>query len=306
MVITMERKYRIFIFSITLIVFICITLIMFNMYTNHKEVIKSTYSAQMMGDVVPDGVVDLTDVSRLYRGMKGIIALTDEEKRVGDVVSDGVIDLSDVGRIYRYYKKIISKLEIKKVTSLYYYAQSDYSDVKFCKTGYNVANNGCGITSFAMIASALVDPKYDPKYAANILCKNCPSCGSGGTPYKYFWDSSFLDEFGMKSEVLFFHDNGYINGNFGTTYISSEGTAILKAVNAGKPVILLIPNHYVALGPNNACSKDQVYYYDPDWKSKNGCYTPEEIYSFTWNYSKWCTSSSKWCGWHLAVAFTTK
>ena len=68
---------------------------------------------EVLGDVVPDGVIDLTDVGRLYRGMKGIITLTEYERRVGDVVPDNVIDLSDVGRIYRYYKKIISTLDIK-------------------------------------------------------------------------------------------------------------------------------------------------------------------------------------------------
>lgn len=301
-----RKYYLLFPLLVALLVLIVVN---FNSNSNNnsKETIKTTYSASTLGDINGDGEIKINDVSILYRASKELIQLSNEQKSIADINGDGTINIADVSRLYRYFKGVISKLN-PNVTELVYYSQGDYSNVKFCKTGYNVANNGCGITSFAMIASALVDKKYDPEYAANILCTySCPNCGSGGTPYKYFWDTDFLDRFNLKSERLFFHDNGYINGNFGTTYISSEGEAILNAVKSGKPVILLIPNHYVALGPNPACNSSQVYYYDPDWKSKNGCYTPKEIYSFTWDYSHWCTkSSNKWCGWHLAVAFTNK
>lgn len=296
-------------FVLSLFVLVIITILTFNnnINKNSKYGLKETYSLSALGDIDGDGMVKINDVSLLYRYIKNIGKLSDEQKQAADVTFDGDIEITDVSKLYRYVKGVISKLDTR-VTELVYYNQGNYSHVKFCTSGYNVANNGCGITAFSMIASALVDTKYNPEYSANILCKySCPNCGSGGTPYKYFWDSNFLDRFSLKSERLFFHDNGYINGNFGTTYIPSEGEAILKSVNSGKPVILLIPNHYVALGPNKACNSDQVYYYDPDWKSKNGCYTPKEIYSFTWDYSRWCTkSSNKWCGWHLAVAFSNK
>jgi hypothetical protein len=126
-------------------------------------------------------------------------------------------------------------------------------------------------------------------------------------PYQYLYNSKLLDKVNLKSEELFFNGdrNGPINGNFGTTYKEEEGKKILNAVNQGKSVILLIPNHYIVLGPNSECNSNQVYYYDPDWAEKKGCYTPSEIYTFTWN-NGWCTSSEHYCGWHLAYAFYNK
>ena len=190
----------------------------------------------------------------------------------------------------------------KKVTNLVYYAQRDYKNTLFCRGSYNVANNGCGVASFAMIASSYSNSSYDPTYVANTLCqKHCPNCGSGGLPVKILYNDDYYKDLGLNHTKLF-HNGGYeTNGYYSKKYNSSEGTKILNAVQSGKSVLLLIPNHYVVLGPNTSCTSEQVYYYDPDWHSKNGCYTPSEIYSFTYNYSSRCTKNN-WCGWHLAIA----
>ena len=258
--------------------------------------------AIVTGDVNQDGNVNILDAKMITKYVVGNISLNNDEKVLADYNNDSNVKMDDVVNVL---KQINGK---KIIDNLTYYFQGDYRDVLFCSTGYNVSNNGCGITSLSMIASTLVNPDYDPEYLANTICDYGPSCcGYGGMKYTVLWDEEFLNMIGLTSETLFFHDSGgSINGNFGTTYKSEEGEAILNAVNQGKPVVLLMPNHYVALSQHTSCTNEQVYLYDPDNSSKTGkCYTPKELYNVTYTNGSSC-SNYGWCGWHLAVAFSKK
>lgn len=73
---------------------------------NEDDIIKSTYSVTILGDVTGDGTVEINDVSRLYRTYKGVLTLSKIEKITGDVVEDNEIKINDVSKLYRYVKGI--------------------------------------------------------------------------------------------------------------------------------------------------------------------------------------------------------
>lgn len=182
-----------------------------------------------------------------------------------------------------------------------YYNQGDYKSVKFCSGSKTVAGSGCGATSFAVVASSLVDKKYDPKAVANWLCKN--GHGGGGLSASWFTNKTFLNQFKLSSKKLF--DNGNYQGNSGKSYKKSQGEKILDAVKSGKGVVLYIPGHYVAVGPNKECTANQVYLYDVGNRMLNGCYNTKTLFAQTKNNKNRCLADGN-CGWKAAWAFTAK
>ena len=128
-----------------------------------------------------------------------------------------------------------------------------------------------------MVATALSDKKFDPPYVAKWMCENTSSGGAaGGTYNSDLTSEQTLNHFNLSVEVLF--ENGY-----SIMYIPDQGDKILKAVQEGKIIILNVPKHFTIVGPNSSCSKDEVYYYEISKKSKNGCYTPKELFIETYN-----------------------
>lgn len=275
---------------------------------NASEIIKPTYSALVLGDVTGDGKVGINDVSKLYRGYKGIIKLTDDEKNIGDIIYDGEVKINDVSKLYRYVKGVVPKLVTTQVTSLHYYDQTAYSYVSMCSGNNTVANSGCGVASFAMIATSYSDGKFNPQYVASWFCNNYYNYTDGALSHLAI-TSKALDHFGLQAKVLFDKTSqyNYNNYNFGTTYNSAEGIAILRAVKSGRSVMFGLPGHWSVIGPNSSCTENQVYFYNVNgYKSyMNGCYTPEQLFYDTYNYSNRCTNTG-WCGWDYAIAFSSK
>lgn len=190
------------------------------------------------------------------------------------------------------------------VKTFKYYNQGDYAHVKFCKSGYNVKKNGCGATSLAIIATAFSGKKYDPKYVANWFCNNGYHNQTKGLAESWFTKKKLLDAFDLEVETLF-TSPGKIAGNAGKKYDSSRGNKILNAVKQGKGIVMHIPGHYVAVGPNEKCSSNQVYLYNVGKRSDNGCYTPEGLFKQTYNYRNRCTNKGN-CGWKAAFAYNGK
>ena len=251
-------------------------------------------------------------INSAYRtNMEKLMETANESKDMNDytIAKNYLIYLSEEDKEYykdeleSLYKEIEKNNKSKvKLTKLVYYYQGDYGNVKFCGDPYNVANNGCGVASMAMIASSYSNEEYDPVYVAKILCKSyCTNCGSGGLPVPILSNDGFYSALGLTHEELFHYGGNEINGNYNKSYNEQDGKKILNAVNNGKSVLLLIPNHYIVLGPNSECREDQVYIYDPDSHTRKGCHTPEEVYSVTYNSGSKC-SNYNWCGWHLAIA----
>ena len=188
------------------------------------------------------------------------------------------------------------------IKNLKYYNQGNYSSVKYCSGDYNVQKNGCGAVSLAMMASTFTSSKYDPKYVANWICEHGHT--GGGTPTKFFTMEEMLEDFSLDVETLFKKD-GKGKGDAGQTYSTTEGSAILNAVKQGRGIILYIPGHYVAIGPNEECSNNEVYFYNVGRMADNGCYTTKELFKATYNYKNRCTDNGN-CGWKAAFAYKGK
>ena len=186
-----------------------------------------------------------------------------------------------------------------EVTKFIYYNQGNYRDVKYCDGGKNVASNGCGATSLAVIASSLSDKKYTPRVVAPYICSQ--GHVGNGTKWAAFTDKDVLNKFELKVDVLF-KKEGKIKGNAGKTYSAEEGNKIFNAIKDGKGVVLHIPGHYVAIGPHPDCNDDQVYYYQVSNSSQNGCYTPKKLFEKTVNYKDRCKEKGN-CGWKAAFAY---
>lgn len=183
---------------------------------------------------------------------------------------------------------------------LTYYFQGSYSDVPFCTGKNTVATSGCGAVSFAMIASSYINQSYDPRNVANWFCANKQSLSNGGLNEDAVEAKDTLNHFGLKGTILF-DKTGGSSYNYGTTYNSSEGSKMLKAVNSGMSVMFGMPGHWSVVGPNKECSSDKFYLYNPSRPTSNGCYTPEELFNYTYNYSNRCQMTG-WCGWDVAIA----
>ena len=188
----------------------------------------------------------------------------------------------------------------KSMDSLTYYNQSDYMSTPMCAGEKTIANSGCGVVSFAMIASSYSNPKFTPEVVGTWFCQNYRSLTDSGLDEDAVTKNDTLSHFGLKGEVLW-DKTGGSSYNYGTTYNSSEGSAMLRAVNSGKSVMFGMPGHWSVVGPNSQCPNTKFYLYNPSRPTSNGCYTPEELFQFTYNYGNRCTRTG-WCGWDVAIA----
>lgn len=307
----MKNKNRIHIILLLIILVIVIFCLLTYFIKNkaNKEIIKPTYSVYEKGDITGDGEIEISDVSKLYRAVKGIITLTNEEKEAGDVITDGNISINDVSRLYRYCKGAISELVISptsNVTSLSYISQLEYTNLYYCKT-WTYASAGCGPTSFAMVARA-----YSKQYLSysnddiikevrNFFCsldKNNEK--DNPTHSSLFVDSRVLEHFGLKAEILFRYE---YDGFWSNTMKQDEADKIFNAIkNEGKSVLLAMPGHWSAVGPNPECKSDEVYFYNPSSSSQTKCYTMQGLYNVTYNHKGTCGTSGGMCGWAVAIA----
>lgn len=183
-----------------------------------------------------------------------------------------------------------------RVTHLNYIAQGNYPNLPFCANGSTVANSGCGAAAFAMIASSYSDSKYNMEYVASWFCQNLYSLSNGALSNEAALHPTALSHFGL-SGGLIFGGNGYS----GTQYSEANGSAILSAVQSGKSVMIGIPRHWIVAGPHESCSSTQIYLYDSGFPSRNGCYTPYELFQLTYNSRNHCTKEGI-CGWDIGIA----
>lgn len=192
---------------------------------------------------------------------------------------------------------------------LIYYNQGDpkYAGHKFCKSS-NLQGSGCGAMSLAMMTSTFIDKKYDPIYVADWLCNN--GHDGGGMSRNLMTKDNLLNHFNLNLEILFERDSSLNKEDAGTKFNKKEGNKILKAVKEGKGIILYIPGHYVAVGPNGKCDNDEVFLYDPGKRANNGCYTPHNLFNLTFNYKNRCYSEHGTklgnCGWKSAYVYSKK
>ena len=69
------------------------------------------YTIILKGDVTGDGLVNLSDISRLFNYYKGKTSLANNYLQAGLVVGGSKISLADVSKLYNYYKDKVSSLD---------------------------------------------------------------------------------------------------------------------------------------------------------------------------------------------------
>lgn len=193
-------------------------------------------------------------------------------------------------------------IQIKKLEQLIYYSQMNYPGTPFCTGGNDVAKMGCGSVSYAMIASSYNNPTFEPVNVSNWFCQNKLGETDGGLTNAAATASDAAKHFGLRYTILF-DKSGSDDMNYGTSYNPTEGNAMLQAVQNGKAVMFGMPRHWSVLGPHPSCSENQFYLYNPGRPTSNGCYTPQELFNFTYNYGNYCNTIA-WCGWDIAIAFS--
>lgn len=62
------------------------------------------------GDINSDGVVDISDLAKMYNYYRKNATLTDIYLKAADVNDDGAVDISDLAKYYNYYRKNIDEI----------------------------------------------------------------------------------------------------------------------------------------------------------------------------------------------------
>ena len=69
-----------------------------------------TYKVAVKGDITGDGIIEINDVSKLYRYYRNRITMTSEYVKASEVTGDNIIEINDVSKLYRYYRGRINTL----------------------------------------------------------------------------------------------------------------------------------------------------------------------------------------------------
>lgn len=165
----------------------------------------------------------------------------------------------------------------------------------------SVASRGCGYTSMAMLITALThDYSVTPKTVITTLANSgekyyyssseSPNCG--GCMYHYAaYNKSLTSKYKYSTFLLW---SVYDWNNHKDWSKTDKQDALVESLQMGHVILLLIPNHYVALVGIN--SSNQIYAFNPDsvndsgyttWKSSVGT-----IYDHYYNYRNRCNNSN--------------
>ena len=177
-----------------------------------------------------------------------------------------------------------------------YYNQCSPTTWKNNCSSKSMCSSGCGLTSLAIVANAFSGQKVTPNTIRDYVCANGHS--EGALEYSWFTNKGLLNKFNLQSKEIIGH-------NESSNYSQTRANAIKKAVDEGDGVVLLIPGHYVVVGPGKSCSSDEVYLYEVGKRDLNGCYTMKKLWNTTYNRKKRCSNIGQ-CGWRQAWAFNSK
>lgn len=172
---------------------------------------------------------------------------------------------------------------VSNLLNIPYYNQCDsrWKNIVYdSRGGSTFCSSSCGYTSFAMIAAGLnKDMSINPYTVVSFMRYPIPSAkGYGAASFSDLTNASNMANYGLKAEV-----------------ISSSKQQIMNALNASKPVIVLVPGHYIVLAPSG--NSDTVILLDPfagwaDRRRKSGEYSIDSIYSVYGGF-RWAAAYSK-------------
>ena len=183
---------------------------------------------------------------------------------------------------------------------LFYQYDNRWGTESTCNAG-TLVDSGCGYTSFAMIANHFSSSTIAPPDATHVICSKTGENGNAMDD-ETFLNNSLLNHYGLNAQVLFYRG--------GSEKVSTKKSLVEEALRNGKPVILLIPGHYIVLAKIDG---NQVLVLNPGLDGTNGeagkdgrtgWYSSiDSVYKYTNNYKNRCSSQSI-CGWIYAIAYS--
>lgn len=168
----------------------------------------------------------------------------------------------------------------------------------------SVASRGCGYTATAMLITALThDYSVTPKTVISLLSSSgekyyyttSEASNCGGCMYYYgAYNKSLTSKYNYSRSLLW---SIYSWNNHPEYSKTDRQNALTESLQMGHVILLLIPNHYVALVGID--SSNQIYAFNPDSVSDSGYTTWKAsagtIYDHYYDYRKRCTNSNN-CG----------
>jgi len=183
---------------------------------------------------------------------------------------------------------------IEENTKYPYYNQGDsrWRSIKLPNGGtYDTNGCGCGYAALAMVLASLNnDPTITPKtvvpYVINYSASKCAIADVT------LYDSHIKSEYGVTPTVLFYRN----------TSLSHEQrkAKIVESLKAKKPVVVLVPGHYIALF---SMGGDKILALDPARVQYNGVYTIDSLFDKFYNYVNRCNNGIG-CGFMYAVSYS--
>lgn len=144
---------------------------------------------------------------------------------------------------------------VENSLGIYYYNQCDrrWKNRKYDISGATLCDSSCGYTSFAMIAAGLnndssINPYTVIKYFRNIKSGQLSRRGYGAASWNEIANNKKISYYNLKCDTI-------------------RKTQITSYLKAGRPVIVLVPGHYVVLSYSN---NGKIVLMDPftNWASK--------------------------------------
>ena len=169
---------------------------------------------------------------------------------------------------------------VETINDVPYYCQGDFADVRF--NDGSVASDGCGITSFSMVASYFLDKQISPAQSAVWAMENNANTVKS-------WDSFKIlaDHYGITFE-----------GQYKGPAWDGSAETIVKALKEGKLVIGSMEDGYFDQSGNGHYivytgidSEGHIYINDPGSRERTtaGSYSQEDALSTCkqfWIFSK--------------------
>lgn len=145
---------------------------------------------------------------------------------------------------------------VENVLGVVYYNQCDkrWGNIKYDSGGATLCSSSCGYTSFAMIAAGLnndmtINPYTVIKHMRNIKDGELTHRGYGAAPWGEIANNNKISKYNLSAQKI-------------------SRSQIESSLNAGKPVLILVPGHYMVLSKSSA---GNVVLLDPftGWGSKS-------------------------------------
>lgn len=171
-----------------------------------------------------------------------------------------------------YAEEYSSDGYVKNPLGLPYYDQCDprWGSVKTNTGGTpDICGSACGYTALSMVAAGFnKDMSITPLTVVTQMKPGMPGAYSkGAIGDGDLYSSETENRYNLNAEVLFGRDHGLTD--------NETKARVMRALNAGKAVVLLRPWHYVTLvGDGNG----KIILLDPNHADKNGKYNIDTLY----------------------------